>query len=694
MRRCVKYWALSISSVLFLLVFTLSLLPTLVNLEKYSSVVESHLSSLTGRSVKLGKDMTMSFFPWFGLSVSDVMIANRDGFQAQYFAKFKTFEARLKLFPLLLGRLSFTRFVIDGLELNLEKNREGRVNWNFSTRQRLNGSPDEQEKDILWRLPASVSLFAITDGAIHYRNLVTGSQNDIEELMVLSPTNSGGRSTIEGSGVFDGKHLALEGSFSSVAEGIGYGVENIVMELTAFDEVVAQITGSVKDLLADPDYDLKISLPEFSPETFLSFSKSPFFFANKGLTDIQDLAITAAVKGDLQKVTVEDGYASFDKSNIKFSFSYDKSEPPWLQFNLDIDFIRLDDYLPEKGFQAIGQNEAATSSKFPQIDVIFEPGTQISGLLEFEEVKVGMLSFKNGRAVIASDDGKKILCDPVTFNLYGGSADAEVMIDNSEETSNSIVTVQAEEVGVESFSQDFLGFSFLSGTLSGTLGLDITGADRENMMGKLKGQGAIHLQEGEIFGSGDENILSSEATGRSGGDSGQAGKAIKYSEIISEITIDEGLLETSGSLLKAETLDLYLSGRMNLRNKDFSLQIDGLQPGPEKVEKGGDNAGRKVTVSGSLHKPNQILISRQQSTAKLLQSPNSIDVNFLVEEKMPSPQDEDVKNLEGKALIDPAIVAQRFRLQSEVPSPKKDQRSPSGSGKISINPLIIKTSFK
>ncbi len=695
MRRIIKYWAVPISIFLFLLIFTLSLLPTLVNLEKYSSVVENRLSSITGREVKLGTDMTISFFPWFGLSVSDVVIDNPSGFDSNYFAKFKTFEARLKLFPLLVGKLSFHRFVIDGLELNLEKSKEGNINWNFLKGNGGSDSASGAVESVSWLFSTSLSLFAVTDGTIHYRNFVAESQHEIRELMlVISSDKNRGMTTIDGKGVLDGNHLTAEGIFTPVVNDGRYSLDNIELDFTVIDDLKVHLTGSLKDVFTASRYDLKITLPEFSPETLLSTARSPFLFANKGLTGIRDLAISGAVKGDLKRLIVEDGFASFDNSKAKFSAVYSKEETSKLQFVAEVDFIQLNDYLPERSFQAIGQGESEANNNSLTKRRKSIPGTNISGSLAFQELKLGALSLKDGHASIASDDGIKFQCDPVTFKLYGGSITSELFIDNSAEKSKSSVAIQAEKVDLESFAHNYLGFPVISGELAGTVRLNLSGSDVEGLLGELTGQGLLRFQEGEIRGEGLAQIVSLGAEKMSENDLDRGNRVLEYSEIISEITINTGLLETGKSTLKMESQDIALAGTMNLKTKDFSLQFNGQQPRPGKVATGTDKVDKQVMISGSLLEPKQIQISNRNSTANFSNSPNAIDVKTLVDEKIPSPQDDDVKNLEGKALIDPKIVAQRFKLQPEpILQQKKGKPLPQRSVKIKIHPLVEETSF-
>ena len=101
-----------------------------------------------------------------------------------------------------------------------------------------------------------------------------------------------------------------------------------------------------------------------------------------------------------------------------------------------------------------------------------------------------------------------------------------------------------------------------------------------------------------------------------------------------------------------------------------------------------------LTVTGTFATP-ELKIDNRKQPVMVAATAKKANVVKLVDEKIPSPVDDDVKNLVGKALIDPAIVAQRFHLQPETikrNEVKKQLRV--GSGKIRIGPLQEESSVR
>ncbi len=83
----------------------------------------------TGRELQLGGDIRLSVFPWLGLEMEGVTLGNAPGFGEEPFAATRQVQVRVQLLPLLRKELRMDTITIEGLTLNLERDRKGRTNW-------------------------------------------------------------------------------------------------------------------------------------------------------------------------------------------------------------------------------------------------------------------------------------------------------------------------------------------------------------------------------------------------------------------------------------------------------------------------------------------------------------------------------------------------------------------------------------
>ena len=132
MKRFIKYGVVPVVTFLFLLIATIIVLPVVINVQKYIPEIEEQLSAVTGRPIAIGSNLGLSFFPSLSISFSDLTIDNPQGYLSDRFIKIESFEAKIKLLPLLKKEVKISRFIIGGLEVNLEKSSDGKVNWDFS----------------------------------------------------------------------------------------------------------------------------------------------------------------------------------------------------------------------------------------------------------------------------------------------------------------------------------------------------------------------------------------------------------------------------------------------------------------------------------------------------------------------------------------------------------------------------------
>lgn len=104
-------------------------LPRLIDPNAYRDPITRAVAERTGRTLTLDGDLGLSVFPWLGITIEGASLANAPGFGDEPMLAVQHAEARLRLLPLLAGRLEFGTIVLDGLRLNLARAADGRSNW-------------------------------------------------------------------------------------------------------------------------------------------------------------------------------------------------------------------------------------------------------------------------------------------------------------------------------------------------------------------------------------------------------------------------------------------------------------------------------------------------------------------------------------------------------------------------------------
>lgn len=142
MKKILK-WAAAVTVVLIVLVVAVLLIvPHFIDVKHYRPLIEKQVSKATGRSFTIGEDLRFSLFPWAGLSFSDLRMGNPPGFAEDDFVTVGSFEARVRLIPLLFRDVEVQRFILKNPRIVLVRNREGHGNWEFPGKSRGAGEDD------------------------------------------------------------------------------------------------------------------------------------------------------------------------------------------------------------------------------------------------------------------------------------------------------------------------------------------------------------------------------------------------------------------------------------------------------------------------------------------------------------------------------------------------------------------------
>lgn len=130
--------------VVIIVIAGLIALPFIVDPNDYKQEISDQVEKATGRTLTLDGDIGLSVFPWIALEMGPLSLSNAKGFKAEHFAKVEAAEIRIKLMPLLQKQLEMDTVVLDGLVLNLEKDKTGKTNWDDLTG---NDKADTSTKD-------------------------------------------------------------------------------------------------------------------------------------------------------------------------------------------------------------------------------------------------------------------------------------------------------------------------------------------------------------------------------------------------------------------------------------------------------------------------------------------------------------------------------------------------------------------
>ncbi|MFQ5756685.1 MAG: AsmA family protein [Acidiferrobacterales bacterium] len=129
MRKALKILAIALGVTLVGIVALTITVALLIDPNDYKDEIILAVKDRTGRELRIEGDLKLSLFPWLGLETGAVELANAPGFGQQPLARVARAGVRVEVLPLLRKELVVDTILLDGLELNLMKNKAGAANW-------------------------------------------------------------------------------------------------------------------------------------------------------------------------------------------------------------------------------------------------------------------------------------------------------------------------------------------------------------------------------------------------------------------------------------------------------------------------------------------------------------------------------------------------------------------------------------
>ncbi|MEZ5498459.1 MAG: AsmA family protein [Steroidobacteraceae bacterium] len=134
----------------------------------YKARIVAEVQAATGRELRLDGDVRLAVLPMLAVDIGPASLGNPRGFSERPFLTLKRASLHARLLPLLRGQVRVGRVVIDGLDLQLEQDRNGKGNWEDWGDQREPQRAVEGQSDHA----ASLDLagVAITNGRVSFED--------------------------------------------------------------------------------------------------------------------------------------------------------------------------------------------------------------------------------------------------------------------------------------------------------------------------------------------------------------------------------------------------------------------------------------------------------------------------------------------------------------------------------------------
>lgn len=248
--------------VVALVVVALLVAPMLISTDGLVTKAEAQASRILGREVQIGGVSGVNLFPP-RLTISDLSVANEQGFEGEHLVEVAEARFGVKLLPLLSQNVEITTFVLEEPRILLQRKADGSNNWTL-------GAPDqapsgEEEED-----PASgdaeapiTGTIVVNNGSVRYEEPEASyTASDVDVELVLPPMEE--PLTLDGT-------MMLEGVPAEIALRVAEPWEITAARSSAVEVSVKLARNEVSgtfEALAEPltlSGPVRIELPDLAP---------------------------------------------------------------------------------------------------------------------------------------------------------------------------------------------------------------------------------------------------------------------------------------------------------------------------------------------------------------------------------------------------------------------------------------------
>ena len=594
------------------IIAALLIIPMFFDLQEYKPVIENKVTEATGRPFSVGDDLKLSLFPWAGVSLSDLKLGNTGGFSEKEFVNIKSFEVRVKLLPLISKEIEIKRFVMDEPRVVLVKNKNGRGNWEQPGKKKESTAkkPSIESPGDIGGLPISaltVGNFAIKNGSALWIDHTTNTRKEVQNIkLTLKDVSLERPVKVDFSAELDNNPLSVKGTVGPVGSGMEKGVVPLDLSLNALKQVVMKLKGNVENPATTPGVDLDITVDKFSPRELVAALGQEFPVETTDPKALSNVSLKAHINADANRVAISKGVLNLDQSQLDFSAAADQFSRPNLTFDLNLDKIDLDRYMPPKSDQpAADKAESPAAGKKEKTDYTPLRRLIMDGLIRIGQLTISKANVQDVYLKIKAKNGIFNL-DPMKLNMYKGNANGKALYNVAKDIPRSSLNLKINNVQAEPLLKDMLEKDILQGSTNADINLSMSGDEPERIKRTLNGKGYLKFADGAIVGIDLAAMVRNVGSAFGLAESGGQRPKTDFTELDIPFSIKNGAVNTPQSNLKSPFIRVIAAGTADLVKETLDFRVEPKAVATIKGQGDTDPRGGimvPVIVSGTFSSP-------------------------------------------------------------------------------------------
>jgi len=648
-----------IAFIVIVVIAGLIALPFIVDPNDYKPQISEQVEKATGRTLNLEGDIGLSVFPWIALELGPLSLSNAKNFEAEHFAKIDGAQIRIKLMPLLKKELEMDTIVLDGLILNLEKNKAGKTNWDDlggKTKQKSNDNTQDSNaaEPAVGLAALSIAGVQLTNANILWSDKSSAADYTIKNLNLKTDPIEPGQPTNVELG-FDmtsaapqmAANVSLDAQLMADMEQQLFTLSDLSFKTKAtgndlpLPEMTLSLNGDISADLNKQTADLSqllIQIQDLAVESDIEatqiLSEQPQFSGQIAVTAFnlrqmaQQLAIelpvmadtntlelvqlNSPISGSSNNFSLDNLTLLLDQSKLTGQFSVNNFAKPALKFKLALDKIDADRYMPlaeSDTAKTVASPATAGAGAVSELPLDTLRDLNIAGSLNIGQLKFSGTQSSDIKININAKDGI-IKLHPLSANLYQGQYQGNVNLDAQGKSLKLGINENLSNIQAGPLLKDLSGDDKISGLVNAKVKLAGQGKSVEQIKQSLSGNGDFSFTDGSLKGINIADSIRKAKAILKGEPVPKSASVIKtdFSSFKGSFTANNGIVNNPDLLLMSPLLRVNGAGTADINKEAINYGLEVGVVGSVEGQEGKDLAELKglivpVKITGSFSDP-------------------------------------------------------------------------------------------
>ncbi|HVM79172.1 MAG TPA: AsmA family protein [Stellaceae bacterium] len=604
MRKLAKWLGIVVGILVLLVVGAALILPMVISIDTVKGEIVAQVKSATGRDLTIDGPLSLSILPSPAISASKVALSNAPG-AAKPMVTLGKLEVQVQLLPLLSKTIVVDRFVLVDPVIDLEVDKQGRGNWNFTPAGGTGAAPQQPAAAGGGGAAGALGSIRLGDvrlenGTVNYTDQRSDEHKTVDKInMTVSLPSLDSPLKADGSARFNAVVLNLKLDVAKAGDLIGAAGSDTTASLTS-ELVTFDFKGKASAASTSGSGTINLKVP--SLRKLAAWLGHPL--AGERLKT-GEISIVGKLAASSSEIKFTEAQLSFDAIKGKGDLTVNTGGArPSIKGDLDLAALDLNPYLaPEgQGGGGAGGGGGGASSGWSdeRIDVAGLKTADVDFKIAANAIKYRKIHVEKSAMTVRVNNGRMDV-ELTDLAAYQGGGKASVVLDGG--ANPMAVTLNANLTGVqmEPLLSDAMSLDKLTGKGNITVALTSKGQSQRALVSALNGKGNMNIADGQIKGMDLLKMLNSATSAVGNVLSGGGGGETKFSHLTGTFTVTNGIVHNNDLVLDSPGLKAEGAGTIDLpqRRVDYKVtpKVAGLNV-PVNVQGPWDNLSYVPDIAG------------------------------------------------------------------------------------------------